>query len=109
MQKYRVQVVPEAEEKAKEYFAYLLFVKRSYQAYKAVKADYRETLKRLQDLAGSIRPPEEPELVERGLKKILFDKHKYFLLYEIIDGEKPIARVIDMFHESENYINRIGR
>ncbi len=72
MQKYRVQVVPEAEEKVKEYLSYLLFVKRSKQAYKAVKADY-------------------------------------FLLYEIIDGEKPIARVISMFHESEDYIKQLTR
>lgn len=109
MKKYRVEVVPEAEEKLKDYLAYLLFVLRNKQAYDAVKADYKRTLKKLWDLAGSIRDPDEPEFRERGLKKILFDKHDYFLLFEVIEDDKPIARVIDIFHELEDFAKKARR
>lgn len=107
MKTYKVEVVPEAEEKLREYLSYLLFIKRSRQAYDAVREDYTRTLKKLRNLAGSIREPDEPELVKRGLKKILFDKHDYFLLYEIENGEKPVARVIDMFHSLEDFVRKL--
>ena len=104
---YRVETVPEAEDKLREYLAYILLVFRDENTYEAVKKDYRRTLERLADNAGGIVNRDEPELRKRGLKRINFEKHNYFLLYEIIDAETPIARVVDMFHSSEDYINKL--
>ena len=107
MKKYRIEIVPEAEEQIREYLAYILIVFRNKQAYEAVKEDYRNTLTRLSNIAGSIGEPDEDELRIRGLKKILFEKHNYVILYRTIEGDSPIARIVKIYHTSEDYLRKL--
>lgn len=107
MKKYRIEIVPEAEEQLRKYLAYILFVLNNEQAYKAVKNDYYETLERLSELAGIIRDPDEPELLERGLKKIFFERHDYVILFRLREGREPIAEIVKIFHTLEDYPNKI--
>ena len=101
MKKYEVRVTAEALEQLRDRLSYLLFVKQSEQAYDAVLADYYETIDRLSDMAGTIRTPDEPELVERDLKKMLFLHHDYVVLFRI---EGDIVYVVKIFHTSEDYL-----
>lgn len=100
MKNYEVKVTLEAKALVRERLLYILLELQNEQAYKAVKADYLQTLKRLSEMAGSIRDSEESELAKRNLKKIFFDKHDYLLLYRL---NGFVAEVVGMFHMREQY------
>lgn len=104
MKKYKVVVSADAEADLFRYRDYLLKEKRSKQAAKNVVLDYRETRKVLENVAGSLREPESDELRKRGLKRINFLKHDYFLLYKI---EGNTAYVTNMFHTLEDYEKKL--
>lgn len=82
----------------------MLFVKRNEQAYDAVEEDYFKTIEELSRVAGSLQDPPEPELRERGLKRIHFLKHDYVMLYWI-DGDEAV--IVYIFHEKEDYVSKI--
>ena len=105
MKKHKVTVVPKAKKKMRGYLSYLLLVLQSEQAYDAVKQDYYETIDELSNIAGSHQEPPEKELAERGLKRMHFLHHKYVMLYEM-DGDEAVVTYI--FHESEDYINKLN-
>lgn len=108
MMDYKVTVAPNAKEQMKQYLAYILFVFENEQAYESVKQDYYNTLKRLAKTAGMMRVPDEPELLERGLRRFHFEMHDYVILYRIKDGvTPPLAEVAYIFHTSEDYIKNI--
>ena len=81
MRTYKVVVTDDAKKDLKRYRDYLLKKKHSPHSAKNVVEDFRETRKILEDIAGSIKNPENEELVRRGLKRINFLKHSYFLLF----------------------------
>lgn len=104
MKKYKVIVAPEAEGQMKRYLAYILFVFQREDAYESVKADYRKTLKRLGDIAGSIEDPPDKKLADRGLKKITFKSHDYVMLFRVKDDTAEVAKI---FHTREDYQNKL--
>ena len=52
----------------------------------------------------AIAEPKEEKLLERGLKRIHFLRHRYIMLYKV-DGDEAI--VVYIFHETEDYLNKI--
>lgn len=104
MSKYTVQIVPEAKEQLNRYLSYILFVFKNEQAADAVLDDYFKTVDILSEVAGTIREPDEPELRERGLKKIFFQNHDYVILFEI-DGNEAV--IVYIFHTTEDYANKL--
>lgn len=104
MKTYKVTLVPEAEAQIRKYLAYLLLVKQSEQAYNAVKEDYHETIDALSTIAGSIGAPPQQKLRDRGIKKMLFQRHQYVMLF-YVDGEEAV--VTKIFHTSEDYLNKL--
>ena len=105
MKTYKVKVTPSAEEDLRKRIAYLVDVKLNKQAARNVMEDYRETRQVLEKVAGSIREPDSIELKERGLKRINFRKHDYFILFRI-DGD--VALITNIFHGLEDYENKLG-
>ena len=81
MKLYRVTITPDALDMLNQRLAYLLFVKKSEQAYDAVETDYYDTLEELSNVAGAIQEPDEPELKSRGLRRIHFLRHKYIMIF----------------------------
>ncbi len=104
MKKYNVTIVPEAEAQLRKHLEYLLLVKQSEQAYNAVKEDYYETINTLSAVAGSIGEAAQHKLRIRGLKKMLFRKHQYVVLFYIEGDEVIITKI---FHTSEDYLNKL--
>ena len=104
MKTYRVKVSPEAKEALNRYKSYLRDAKYSSQAAKNVVVDFYETAAQLRTSAGSLPDPESEKLRAKGLKRINFLRHDYFLLYRI-DGD--IASVTNMFHSREDYENKL--
>ena len=104
MKTYKITATPDALERLNRYLQYLLFVKKSEQAYDAVLDDYFKTIDNLSRMAGSIHESFKPELKKRGLREIFFTEHDYVLLYWL-DGDEAV--VLYMFHTSEDYVNKL--
>ena len=66
--------------------------------------DYDETIVRLGRVAGSLKPCDNKKLAARGLRRINFKNHRYFFLYYL---ENDTAVVTNMFHELEDYENKL--
>ena len=104
MKEYKVKVVPMAKKKMRDYLTYLLMVCQREDSYEAVKNDYYETIDSLANVAGSLPEPLEPKLLQRGLKEIHFLHHKYKMLYRL---KGDAAEVVYIFHDSEDYLNKL--
>ncbi len=104
MNTYRVIVTDDAKKDFLRYRDYLIYVKKNSQAAKNLVNDYRETRKKLEIVAGSLKDPDSEKLKARRLKRINFLKHDYFLLYRI-DGNT--VSVTNMFHSLEDYENKL--
>ena len=104
MKEYKVTITPEALEDFNRYLSYVLFVLKSEQAFDAVLDDYYKTIDQLTRVAGSIKVSEKPELAERGLREMYFQRHDYVMLYWM-DGDEAV--VVYIFHTLEDYQNKI--
>lgn len=51
-----------------------------------------------------MREPDSDKLRERGLKRINFRAHNYFMLFRIRDDR---VEIIDIFHGSEDFENKL--
>lgn len=101
---YKVVVIANAKADLRRYIAYLVNVKKSNQAAKNVLDDFRETRKSLETIAGSLKLCDNEKLAQRGLHRINFHRHNYFMLYYL---EGKTAFVTNIFHESEDYENKL--
>lgn len=104
MKRYHVSVTDDAKADILRYRDYLIYVKKNPQAARNLIHDYKETRKHLEDVAGSIKDPDSEKLKERGLKRINFLKHDYFILYTIRDN---LVFVTNVFHSLEDYENKL--
>ena len=102
---YKVIVSRNAIADLAKYINYLLVEKQSRQAAVNTLNDYEETLKELEVVAGSLKILENPKLSERGLRRINFRRHNYFILYFI---EDDTAVVTNVFHSSEDFENKMN-
>ncbi len=62
MKKYRVVVTPEAKKQMRSYLYYLKYVLKNEQAAVSVRNDYKETIRKLEMVAESIKICENPDL-----------------------------------------------
>ncbi len=104
MKKYKVRITPDAKEDLRNILAYLKNKYHNQQAVKNVWDDYIQTRKTLERSAGSLQEPESEQLQERGLKRINFLRHSYFMLYEM---EEETAVIVKVFHSLEDYENKL--
>lgn len=77
---YRIVVTEEAEEDLNRFIQYLLFIKKNHQAAINVLDDFEDTVEMLKHVAGSLK------------------------LYRI---ENDVVYVDDIFHELQDYENRM--
>ena len=105
MKKYKVIVTPDAEKDLNRYLDYIRDEFKNPQAIRNVLVDFRETKRALSSVAGSLAEPESEKLKERGLKRMNFLKHNYFLLYYI--GSDGIVYITDVFHGLEDFESKL--
>lgn len=74
------------------------------QAAQALYDDYRETKTVLAKIAGALADPDDEKLKQRGLKRINFLHHNYFMLFTV-ENEKAI--IVRVFHGLEDYQNKL--
>lgn len=104
MKHYRVVVTKQAQMDLRDKLAYIRDYLKNPQAVQSVYDDYKQTRRVLEDTAGTIKEPENLKLKERGLKRVNFRKHNYFMLFRIVDNR---VEVTDIFHGSEDYENKL--
>ena len=86
---------------------YLGYIKRKYgndQAIKNIRDDFYKTVDSLKTNADVIKDPDSEDLRKRGLKRVNFHQHDYFLLFRI-EGKQ--VEVVQMFHFLEDYENKL--
>lgn len=88
---YKGVVTAEAEEDLNQFVQYLLFAKKNKQAVKNVLDDFEDTIKKLKNVASSLKVCDNPRLQSFGYRRINFQQHRYFMLYRI---ENDIASAI---------------
>lgn len=104
MKKYSVKITAEAKGDLDNILSYLKYEKKNPQAVGNVYRDYIDTRKALATTADSKRDPDSPKLVERGLRRIEFRRHDYFMLFRI-EGNKAI--ITNIFHYLEDFENKL--
>lgn len=73
----------EAEEDLNQFVQYLLFAKKNKQAAKNVLDDFEDTIKKLKNVASSLKVCDNSRLQSLGYRRINFQQHRYFMLYRI--------------------------
>ena len=101
---YKVLVTQDAEADLDKYIWYLIYIKGNRQAAKNILDDFEQTKARLAKVAGSLKDCENPRLRMLGYKRINFIKHRYFMLYRIVENEVIIDAI---FHELQDYENKM--
>ncbi len=101
---YKIRVTTDAQEDLDKFIRYLLFEKQNEQAAKNVLDDFDATIDKLQSVAGSLELCKNSRLRNLGYHRINFLKHRYFMLYRIVNDE---VFVDNIFHELQDYENRI--
>ena len=104
MKRYKVVTTPELEKDVKSRVHYIAKNLGNPLDASRVWDDYKDTRKELKKVAGSLQDPDSIELKIRGLKRINFRSHEYFLLYRI-EGET--VTVTNIFHFKEDFENKL--
>ena len=97
---YKVVIVRSAKMQFAQILRYLRQDLGNEQAAMNVKEDMEETKLRLSQVAGSLKLCDDPELQALGYRTIHLKRHRYFLLYKIIDD---IVRVVGIYHDLQDY------
>lgn len=97
---YKVIIMPPAKRRLDMYVLYTVETLKNRQAAKAIIADARETKKKLSMAADSLKICDNPILAKYGYRKIKFARHKFVMIYRIIDN---MVIVDGMFHELQDY------
>ncbi len=101
---FKVIVTSDAEADLDRFIQYLLIEKKNRQAALNLLDDFEKTILNLSEVAGSLKYCDNPRLMELGYKRINFQSHRYFMLFRI---EKKCAIVDNIFHELQDYENRL--
>ena len=104
MKRYKIYITGRAFSDLRIRIGYLRNEKKSMQAAQALFDDYRETRSILANIAGALADPDDEKLKQRGLKRINFLRHNYFMLFRI---EKEKVIIVRVFHGLEDYQNKL--
>ncbi len=101
---YKVVITIDAENDLDQFINYLIYEKKSLQSANNLLDDFDSIIESLTHIAGSLKLCDNPRLRKLGYRRINFLKHRYFMLYRIVDN---LVIVDNIFHELQDYENRI--
>ena len=101
---YIVVITIDAENDLDQFINYLIYEKKSLQSANNLLDDFDSIIESLTHIAGSLKLCDNPRLRKLGYRRINFLKHRYFMLYRIVDN---LVIVDNIFHELQDYENRI--
>lgn len=97
---YKVVITRDAKSQLARILRYIRQDLANEQAARSVKEDITETRTRLSHVADSLKLCDDPDLRALGYRTIHLKRHRYFMLYKIIDD---IARVDGIYHDLQDY------
>lgn len=101
---YKVVITIDAENDLDQFINYLIYEKKSLHSANNLLDDFDSIIESLTHIAGSLKLCDNPRLRKLGYRRINFLKHRYFMLYRIVDN---LVIVDNIFHELQDYENRI--
>ncbi|GFO86310.1 type II toxin-antitoxin system RelE/ParE family toxin [Anaerostipes butyraticus] len=66
--------------------------------------DFGETIRSLENVAGSLKLCDNLRLKKLGYRRINFHSHRYFIMYRIVED---VVFVDNIFHELQDYEKRM--
>ncbi len=99
---YNVILTDTAKNQFQEILDYIFFELKNVQAAYSVEQDMKETVQRLSLVAGSLKLCDDPDLRTLGYRTIHLKRHKYFMLYKIIERR---AYIVGIYHDRQDYEN----
>ena len=97
---YKVYVTDFATEQLDSYVGYIANCLKNKQAARAVMEDYCDTIKSLKICAGSLALLQDKDFKDLGYRRINFFKHRYFMLYRVVDD---LVIVDAIYHSLQDY------
>ncbi|MCM1252313.1 MAG: type II toxin-antitoxin system RelE/ParE family toxin [Clostridium sp.] len=101
---YNVEISEMAVRQYDKFLDYIYNVLMNPQAADSLMRDFDDTIKILEEQAGSLGYCSSERLRELGFYKINFQKHRYLLVYRV--KQKNVI-VEGMYHELQDYENAI--
>lgn len=102
MDSFEVIVSPKALSQLDSYIDYVQYTLLYAQATEQVWQDAVKTVERLEKAAGSLPFCAHPKLRELGYRFILFNRHRYIMLYRL---QGHCAYVEAVYHLQQDYQN----
>lgn len=96
---YKIVITEDARLDLDRFLFYLINYKRNRQAAANVLADYKVTVRKLAEYAGTVQLCINSRLKKEGYSKYHFQNHRYYLLYRIDEGT---VFVDGIFHELQD-------
>lgn len=97
---YKVIITKPAKLHLKKYINYTVKVLKNGQAARAIREDAKMTKQKLSFVADSLALCTDEILAQNGYRRIMFDKHDFFMVYRI-EGNNAIVDA--MFHSRQDY------
>lgn len=99
---FKVIFTDKAEKQAQQILDYLVYELENIQAALSVEQDMKDTAAKLSHTADSLKLCDDADLRALGYRTIRFRRHRYFMLYKIVDN---CAYVIGIYHDLQDYKN----
>lgn len=104
MTEFKLVVTKDARTDLSKYLSYIKRKYKNQQALKSIRDDFYQTAASLRTLAETIQQPESERMKQKGLKRINFCAHSYFLLFRT---KGNTVEIVQMFHFLEDYENKL--
>ena len=104
MKTYKVVAAERALKDIRRITNYLMYDKMNPQAAKSVFDDFFQTAEKLSYIADILPVSYNSDLRTRGLIRMNFLHHNYFLLFRI---RRDTAEITNVFHAKENYEKKV--
>lgn len=106
MDSFEVLITPDAMDMLNNVSDYIMIEKQNPEAADDMYQDAIETADKLETMAGSLGLCQRKILADNGYHKILFQRHKYVLIYKIY-GKTAVVEAV--FHQKEDYENKFAQ
>lgn len=106
MDSFEVLITPDAIDMLNNLCDYIMIEKQNPEAADDIYRDAIDTADKLETMAGSLEICQRKILADNGYHKILFQRHKYILIYKIY-GKTAVVEAV--FHQKEDYENKLTR
>ena len=104
---WNVIVTESAEQDIDNIIRYLITEKKSKQAAESFLLDFENTIDRLENVAGRLEIMDISGYYERKFRKIRMQKHRYYLIYRIVDDTARVLRVVHDLQDIDKILKSV--